>query len=80
MADDKFDFSDFSLIGCFVSVRLLAKLVDKGTISAAEAIDVIDDVLLQFEEWQALFPEQLPYFESARKFLSESLDGYRAML
>jgi hypothetical protein len=59
---------------------LLAKLVDKGIMSPADALDVIDDVLLQFEEWQSLFPEQGPYSESARKFLEESITGYQAML
>jgi hypothetical protein len=78
MAD--YDSTDSALIGHFITVRLLAKLVDTGVISPADAIEVLDDVLLQFEEWQALFPDALPSFESARKFLSESLAGYQAML
>ena len=77
MAEHTFDWTDSAIIGHFITVRLLAKLVDKGIMSPA---DVIDDVLLQFEEWQSLFPEQNPYFESARKFLEESIAGYQAML
>jgi hypothetical protein len=80
MADHTFDWTDSAIIGDFITVGLLAKLVDKGIMSPADALDVIDDVLLQFEEWQSLFPEQGPYFESARKFLEESITGYQAML
>jgi len=72
--------TDSALLGHFITVRLLAKLVDNQVISPADAIDVLDDVLLQLEEWQVLFPDSLPSFESARTFLSESLTGYRAML
>lgn len=75
-----FDFTDSALIGHFVTVRLLAKLVDNEIITPDDAIDVLDDVLLDLEDWQALFPDLVSYFESARKFLSESLDGYRTML
>ena len=78
MAD--YDPTDSALVGHFITVRLLAKLVDNAVISPADAVDVLDDVLLQFEEWQALFPDSSPSFESARKFLLESLTGYRAML
>jgi hypothetical protein len=79
MPDDNHDFTDSALLGHLVSARLLAKLVDREVISPGDALDVLDDVLLQLEEWQALFPELSAYFESARKFLSESIAGYRAM-
>jgi len=75
---------DAALIGHLVSVTLLAKLVDKGIISAADASDLLDDALLQLEEWQGgyqqLFPEYQQSFEFARDFLSKSLGNYRAML
>ncbi|HVC53508.1 MAG TPA: hypothetical protein VND87_15930 [Stellaceae bacterium] len=80
MAESDFDFTDSALLGHFITVRLLAKLVDKEIISPADALDVLDDVLLQLEEWQKLFPQFSAYFESARKFLSESMAGYQAML
>jgi hypothetical protein len=61
---------DAALIGQLVSVTLLAKLVDRGLISAADAIDVLDDALAQLEEWQGgyvkLFPEYQQAFEFAR--------------
>jgi hypothetical protein len=75
------DFTDSALVGHFVSVTILAKLVDRRIISVADAVDVLDDVLLQLEEWQASFPPEYRLaVESARDFLSKSLDGYRAML
>jgi hypothetical protein len=80
MPGEEHDFTDSALLGHFLSARMLAKLVDKDVISPADALDVLDDVLLQMEEWQALFPQRSPYFESARKFLSESIAGYQAML
>jgi hypothetical protein len=76
----KYDFSDFALTGHFITVTLLTKLVDKRLISPADAIDLLDDVLLQLEEHQARFPDHQPYFASARVAVSESLDVYRAML
>lgn len=75
-----FDFSASALVGHFASVELLAKLVDKGLISVEDAIDVLDGVLLQLEEWQSWFPEHREAFENARDFFSRSLEGYRTML
>jgi hypothetical protein len=57
MSDRRYDFTEAALIGQQVSLGLLAKLVDNGIISPADAADVLDGVLLHFEEWQALFPE-----------------------
>ena len=79
MSDRVPDFTDSALVGQLVSLTLLAKLVDRGIISANDAADLLDDVLLQLEEWQSLFPTHQWYFESARKYLSKSLDGYRAI-
>jgi hypothetical protein len=79
MAANDYDFTDSALIGHLVSVTLLAKLVDRGLVSPDDAADVLDDCLLQLEEWQAAFPEYQRAFEIARDFLSKSLDGYRAM-
>jgi hypothetical protein len=76
---NNFDFSASALVGHFVSVTLLAKLVDRNVISVEDAIEVLDEVLLQLEEWQSSFPDR-ESFEGARDFLSISLDGYRTML
>jgi hypothetical protein len=81
MANNDNDFTDFALVGHLVSVTILAKLVDKGIISSADAVDVLDDALLQLEEWQSSAPpEYLRGFEGARDFLSRSLDAYRTIL
>lgn len=81
MADnDSYNPTDSALIGHFFTVGLFAKLVDKGVISSADALEVLDEVLLQFEEWQELFPASRPHFESARKYLSELITGYQAKL
>lgn len=62
-------------------MTILAKLVDRGLISVSDAIDVLDDCLLQLEEWQSSFPgDSQQGFEFARDLLSGSLDSYRAML
>jgi hypothetical protein len=58
---------------------MLAKLVDRGVISADDAADILDDALLQLEEWQASFQQLQNGFELARDLLSRSLNGYRAM-
>jgi hypothetical protein len=79
MADDYADFVK-AVIGQLVSLTALAKLVDKGIISPADAVDVLDDVLLQLEQWQGAFPDHHQSFELAREYVSKSLDGYRAML
>jgi hypothetical protein len=79
MATNDEDFSDFSLIGFIISTTVLAKLVDRGIISAADAADVLDDALLQLETWQGLFPGRQKCFEGARDFLSKSLAGYRSI-
>ena len=79
MADDYADFVK-AVIGQLVSLTMLAKLVDKGIISPADAVDVLDDVLLQLEQWQGAFPDHHQSFELAREYVSKSLDGYRAML
>lgn len=75
------NYSDFikAVIGQLVALTTLAKLVDKGVISPEDAADVLDDVLLQLEEWQGLFPDHQQSFELAREYVSKSLDGYRAM-
>ena len=82
MADDPI-LIDAALVGQLVSVTLLAKLVDKGFISPDEAVDLLDDALLQLEDWQGgyvkLFPQYQQSFEFARDFLSRSLNNYRAM-
>ena len=74
---------DAALIGQLVSVTLLAKLVDRGLISDADAIDVLDDALERLEEWQGgyvkLFPDYPQAFEFARDFLSRSISSYRAI-
>jgi hypothetical protein len=81
MANDDFDLTDAALIGQLVSVALLTKLVENRIISPADAADLLDEALLQLEEWQASFPERhQAYFESARDFLSKSVDGYRATM
>ena len=79
MADDYADFVK-AVIGQLVSLTTLAKLVDKGIILPADAVDVLDDVLLQLEQWQGAFPDHQQSFELAREYVSKSLDGYRAML
>jgi len=47
-------------------------------------LDLLDDALLQLEEWQGgyqqIFPEYQQSFEFARDFLSKSLDNYLATL
>ena len=79
MADDCADFVK-AVIGQLVSLTTLAKLVDKGIILPGDAADVLDDVLLQLEQWQGAFPDHHQSFELAREYVSKSLDGYRAML
>ena len=66
MADDYADFIK-AIIGQLVALTTLAKLVDKSVISPADAVDVLDDVLLQLEEWQALFPDHQQSFQLARE-------------
>jgi hypothetical protein len=80
MATD--DYADFikAIIGQLVSLTTLAKLVDKNVISPADAVDVLDDVLLQLEQWQSAFPDHQQSFQLAREYVETSLDGYRAML
>ena len=78
MADDYADFIK-AVIGQLVSLTTLAKLVDRGVITPEDAVDVLDDVLLQLEAWQGSFPDQQQSFELAREYVSKSLDGYRAM-
>ena len=73
------NFAEAALVGQQVTLTLLAKLVDKGIISPADAADVLDEVLLEPEEWQTSFPEQQQNFEIARAYLSKLIDGYRAM-
>ena len=76
-----FDFAASALVGHFLSATILTKLVDRNLISVEDAIDVLDDVLLQLEEWQSLFPpESQKTLENARDFLSRSLAGYRSIL
>ena len=77
MADD--NFAEAALVGQQVALLTLAKLVTKKIISPSDAADVLDDVLLELEEWQALFPEHRAGFEVARAHLSEVIDGYRGM-
>jgi len=72
------NFAEAALVGQQVTLTLLAKLVDKGIISPADAADVLDEVLLELEEWQISFPQQ-QNFEIARADLSKLIDGYRAM-
>jgi len=76
------DYADFikAVIGQLISLTTLAKLVDRGVISPADATDVLDDVLLQLEQWRGAFPDHQQSFELAREYVSQSLDGYRAML
>lgn len=76
----KWDFSDSGLVGHYVSLTLMSKLVDKGVISVEDAIDVLDDALFQMEKWQSYYPEhERQYFELARSFLSAKLDAYRTI-
>jgi hypothetical protein len=79
MAKDANDFSDFSLIGFVLSTEILAKLVDRGAISVADAEDVLDGALLSLESWQGLSPAHRQSFERARDFLSRSLASYRSI-
>jgi hypothetical protein len=80
MADNDYDFTDSALIGHVVSIQLVAKLLDKGVISVADAEDLLDAALLMLERWQSVFPEHQPGFEVARKHVSELLDGFRAKM
>jgi hypothetical protein len=74
-----YDFAEAALVGQQVALTLLAKLVDRGIILPADAADVLDQVLLELEEWQASFPEYQQGFELAREHLSQVIDAYRAM-
>jgi hypothetical protein len=76
------NYEDFikSVIGQLVALTTLAKLVDRKIISPEDALDILDDVLLQLEEWQGYFPDHQQSFDLAREYVSKSLDGYRAML
>jgi hypothetical protein len=79
MSDEMpYDFTDAALIGMMLSASILALLVDRGVVSHDDAIDLIDDALMQLEEFQNSFPEYRAAFQSARGFLTRSLDGYRA--
>ena len=73
------NFSEAAIVGQQVALLTLAKLVDRRIISPADAADVLDDVLLGLEEWQAFFPEHQRGFELAREHLSEVIAAYRAM-
>jgi hypothetical protein len=72
-------FAATALVGQQVALLLLAKLVDKEIISPTVAADVLDDVLLELEEWQTLFPDLQTGFEFAREHLSTVIGNYRAM-
>ncbi len=80
MADREFDLSDSALVGHVVSVDLLSKLVEKEIISPDEACELLESSLLKLEEWQAKFPEDQIYFESARGFLSRLVAAIRAKM
>ena len=77
MADD--NFPEAALVGQQVALMTLTKLVDRKIISPIDAADVLNDVLLQLEEWQSLFPQHRASFEVARAHLSEVIDGYQGM-
>jgi hypothetical protein len=73
-----YDFSEAGLVGQQISIVTIAKLVEKGIISHADAADILDRVLLQLEQWQSHFPEYEQGFQVARNYLSELIDAYRA--
>jgi hypothetical protein len=74
------NFADAALLGHVVSMQLLVKLVEKGTISPAEASEILDESLLRLEEWQAHFPDHEPYFRIARDTFSELVDAVRSKM
>jgi hypothetical protein len=73
-------FTSCALIGHIISCGLMAKLVDRGVISSADAASVSDDALLQLEEFQSGFPEYQAAFEEARVFLEKLVRDYRTNL
>jgi hypothetical protein len=80
MADDFEYFADAALVGHLVTVSTLAKLVDKGLISVADGIDVLDAALIQLEEWQSLFPaHHRRAFELARGYLEVQLAAFETI-
>lgn len=80
MAHDLELFADSALIGHLLSATILSKLVDRGVISCDDAISVLDETLLQIEEWQSLFPEQhRQIFEFARDYFSRQIAGYETI-
>ena len=76
--DPSYSFTDAALVGMLISSSILALLVDRGIVLHADAVQLLDDALLQLEEFQSSFPEYEREFQSAREFLTKSLDGYRA--
>ena len=64
------DFTSPGLIGFLISTSLLAKLVDAKLISPGDAAELADVALLQLEQRQSLFPDQIAAFEEARNFLT----------
>jgi hypothetical protein len=76
---DSYDFTDSALMGHVVSIQLLVKLTEKGLITPADAADLLDEALLQLEQWQSHFPEYQAGYEVARQHLSELIGAYRAM-
>ena len=72
------NFTDSALIGHLLSFTLITKLAGLGIISRDNAAEIFDDALLLLEEHQARFPENETAFETARDFLSKSLDGLPA--
>lgn len=80
MADRDFGLFDSALVGHVVSIDLLCKLVEKDIISPDEACELLENSLLKLESWQSAFPDDRPYFESARDFLSELVVAVRSKM
>ena len=70
------EFTSAALIGHLVGCNLMAKLVDRGIMSAADAVSLLDEAILQLDEYESSFPEYQKSVEDARRFLTILLKEY----
>ena len=70
------EFTSAALIGHLVGCNLVAKLVDRGIISASDAVSVLDESVLQLDEYESSFPEYQKTVADARRFLIILLKEY----
>jgi hypothetical protein len=70
------EFTSAALIGHLIGCNLLAKLVDRGVILAKDAASLVDESIIQLEEYESSFPENQKIVNDVRLFLTILLKEY----